>query len=157
MRFREHPIASSIGVIAVSGIWLDRYANVIAEKSPAWRHVGRRDPRRNRYPVSGTGGRHLLDYTGKSAVHRPGDGLGSCIFNLLLIAILGFSCLETPIFLKAKPGTTSCRQVSRSCSSASSHSACYLVIRRTCGSTMGTIHTNDHRPLHRCGSRDLSS
>lgn len=33
-----------------------------------------------------------------------GDALGSCVFNLMLVAVLDFLYRETPIYLKASPG-----------------------------------------------------
>jgi cation:H+ antiporter len=92
------------GVIAVSGFWLARYGDVIAEKTQlggTWVGVI--------LVATVTSLPELV--TGLSSVILAtapdiavGDVLGSCVVNLLLIAVLDFLHRETPIYLKASQG-----------------------------------------------------
>jgi cation:H+ antiporter len=92
------------GLIAVSGFWLARYGDVIAEKTRlggTWIGVI--------LVATVTSLPELV--TGISSVtvaNAPeiavGDVLGSCIFNLVLIAVLDFLHREGAIYLKASQG-----------------------------------------------------
>ena len=91
-------------VIAISGIWLVRYADILAEKTKlggTWIGVI--------LVATVTSLPELA--TGLSSVtvaDTPdiaiGDVMGSCVFNLLLIALLDFLHREEPIYLKASQG-----------------------------------------------------
>jgi len=88
-------------VIAISGIWLVRYADILAEKTKlggTWIGVI--------LVATVTSLPELA--TGLSSVTVAGtpdiaigDVMGSCVFNLLLIALLDFLHREQPIYLKA--------------------------------------------------------
>lgn len=112
----------SAGVIAVSGIWLSCYGDVIAERRQlggTWVGVLLVAPVTSLPEL--VNGISLVTLA-KAPYIALGDGLGSCVFNLLPIALLDFSYRETAIFLKASQGPH-LWQVSQSCSSASSHSS----------------------------------
>jgi cation:H+ antiporter len=95
---------SCAGFIAISGFWLSRYGDVIAEKTGlggTWTGVI--------LVATATSLPELV--TGLSSVTLAsapdiavGDVLGSCVFNLALIAVLDFLYRETPIYSKASHG-----------------------------------------------------
>ena len=92
------------GLIAIAGFWLARYGDVIAEKTQlggTWIGVI--------LVATVTSLPELV--TGISSVTLAdapdiavGDVLGSCVFNLALVAVLDFLHRETPIYRTASHG-----------------------------------------------------